>query len=123
VNPEIRGGSALAGPSRIFFVCSLWLCASLAPAAIACASKSRPPHPNLAEVWRDYRRLPTQRALAISGNIEKDRFVSGMSGGHKNIPEAEAGALRECGARRLKMGQEAACKLYAVGDEIVWPGP
>jgi hypothetical protein len=47
--------------------------------------------------------------------------VSGASGGHATIPDAEAAALRECAARRLKLRQQAMCHLYAVGDEIVWP--
>ena len=38
-------------------------------------------------------------------------------------PAAEAAAMQECAARRLRMRQQAQCQLYAVGDEIVWPGP
>ena len=98
----------------------------LALVAVACAVPERsraPNHPNLSRVWRDYRRLPDRRALAIAGNIEKDRFVAGASGGHATIPQAEAGALRECGERRLRAREEAACKLYAIGEEVVWPGP
>ena len=119
MNPEFRGGSASAGPSRTFSV-ALGLGSLLA--AFACASHGAP-DPNLARVWRDYRQLPDQRALAVSGNVEHDRFVAGSSGGHATIPDAEAAALRECGARRLKMRQQAACKIYAIGDEVVWPGP
>jgi hypothetical protein len=123
VNPESRDGSAPAGPSRTFAISPRFWRALAAVAALACASNSRAPDPNLAKVWRDYRRLPDQRALAVAGNVEHDRFVAGSSGGHATIPDAEAAALRECGARRLKMRQQAACKLYAIGDEIVWPGP
>jgi hypothetical protein len=119
VNPESRDGSASAGPSRTFSVALRLGCLL---AAFACASE-RAPDPNLEKVWRDYRRLPDQRALAVSGNVEHDRFVAGSSGGHATIPDAEAAALRECGVRRLKMRQQAACKIYAIGDEIVWPGP
>ena len=92
-------------------------------AAAACASKPSGPDQSLAAVWRDYRKLPDQRALAIAGNLRQNRWVAGASGGHATIPEAEASALRECGVRRLRARAEAACQLYAVGDQIVWPGP
>jgi hypothetical protein len=118
VIPETRGGSASAGPSRFFLVCVL---VASALAGTACAAKPNAPDPILAKVWRDYRRLPDRRALAIAGNLRQDRFVSGASGGHATIPDAEAAALRECAARRLKLRQQAMCHLYAVGDEIVWP--
>jgi len=32
-------------------------------------------------------------------------------------------ALRECRANRVRQLTPLECKLYAVGDEIVWPGP
>jgi hypothetical protein len=119
VNPETRGGSTVVGPSRFFLVCLL-LGSVL---AAACAAKPNAPHTALATVWRDYRELPDQRALAIAGDLRQNRYVAGASGGHATIPEAEAGALRECAARRLKLRQQAPCRLYAIGDEIVWPGP
>jgi hypothetical protein len=96
------------------------LCALL---VISCAADPSKPDPVLSEVWRDYGRLPDQRALAIAGNLRQDRFVAGLSGGHATIPEAEAAALRECGVRRLRARQQAACQIYAIGDRIVWPGP
>ena len=122
MDPEPRDGSASAGPFRISSI-ALHVGCVLVLAAIACASKPASVDPNLARVWRDYRRLPDHRALALAGNIQQDRFVAGFSGGHATIPEAEAAALRECSARRLAMRQQAACKIYAIGDETVWPGP
>ena len=91
--------------------------------ALACAADPNRSDPNLAEVWRDYRKMPDQRALAIAGNLRQSRWVSGASGGHATIPEAEAAALRSCAERRLRTRSQAPCQLYAVGDEIVWPGP
>jgi len=120
VNPETRGGSAIVDPSRFFFVCAL-LGAALALAG--CAARPNTPHPNLASLWQDYQRLPDQRALAIAGDLRQDRYVAGMSGGHKTLPDAEAAAMRECAARRLKLRQQAACRVYAVGSEIVSPRP
>ena len=49
--------------------------------------------------------------------------MSGASGGNASTAEAEAAAMRECGERRMRMRQQAHCKLYAIGDEVVWPGP
>jgi len=71
-------------------------------------------------VWRDYRALPDQRALAIAGDLQRDRWVSGSSGGHDTRAAAEAAALRVCRERRLRQRAQAQCQLYAVVDEIVW---
>jgi hypothetical protein len=90
---------------------------------LACASDGASPHPDLAPAWRDFLALPAERALAIAGDPRRDRWVAGASGGHATRGQAEAEALFECrkwrGMRRL----QAACTLYAVGDEIVWRGP
>lgn len=91
---------------------------------VACASDgSRPPHPNLSAVWRDYRKLPDQRALAVAGDPRRGRWVAGGSGGHASAEEAEEEALASCAVRRAKRRIQDACVLYAVGDEIVWSGP
>ena len=94
-------------------------------AIVLCAAcTTRPsPHRELASIWRDYRALPEQRALAIAGEFRHDRWVAGASGGHALSDEAEAGALRECQRRRVQRRMQAACRVYAVGDEVVWPGP
>ena len=44
-------------------------------------------------------------------------------GGYRTPERAAAGALAECGARRKLRRLQAACVLYAVGDEIVWNDP
>lgn len=87
----------------------------------ACASSSPRPHPALARVWRDYESLPPARALALAGQLRRDRWVAGASGGHASPREAEAAALRECRKRRLEQRMQAPCLLYALGDEVVWP--
>ena len=91
--------------------------------ALACASGSRLPHPDLTRVWRDYLDLPTERALAIAGDPRRDRWVTGASGGQMSREEAEDAALAECRRRRAERRMQEACQLYAVGDEIVWAGP
>jgi hypothetical protein len=89
--------------------------------ALGCATK-QVPEESLGSVWHDYRSLPAQRALAVAGDLRRERWVAGSSGGHATPAAAEESALRECRARRLRMRMQAACQLYAVGDEIVWPG-
>ena len=95
----------------------------VASALFACASQGRhSPHPDLAAVWRSYRTLPAEHALAIAGDPRRDRWVTGASGGHASRSDAEAQALAECRKRRAARRMQDACVLYAVGDEIVWPG-
>ena len=96
-----------------------WMAALL----LACVSDGASPHPNLAPTWRDFLTLPKERALAIAGDPRRDRWVAGASGGHATRGEAEADALLECQRRRGIRRLQAACTLYAVGDEIVWRGP
>ena len=88
----------------------------------ACASRGPSPHPDLAAAWQDYQKLPVQRALAIAGDPTRDHWVTGASGGHATLEQAEAEALAQCQIRRGARRMQAACVLYAVGDEIVWRG-
>jgi hypothetical protein len=89
---------------------------------LACVSDGASPHPDLAPVWRDFLALPEERALAIAGDPRRDRWVTGASGGHDTRGPAEAEALLQCRMRRGQRRMQAACVLYAVGDEIVWWG-
>jgi hypothetical protein len=59
----------------------------------------------------------------VAGDLRLGRWVSGASGGHATQAAAEERALRECRARRAAQRAQAACELYAVGDEIVWDDP
>ena len=99
-------------------------CAALS-CAVACTSRSPGslPDPSLGEIWREYERLPEQRALAVAGSFRSDRWVAGYSGGHASAADAERAALEECRARRVRDREQAMCRLYAIGDEIVWTGP
>jgi hypothetical protein len=89
---------------------------------LACASDGPLPHPHLEPTWRDFLALPAERALAIAGDPRRDRWVAGASGGNETRDQAEAAALLECRRRRGVRRLQAACVLYAVGDEIVWQG-
>jgi hypothetical protein len=89
---------------------------------LACAPKGASPPPDLAPVWRTYLALPAERALAIAGDPRRDRWVTAASAGHATREQAEAEALAQCRIRRGKRRMQAACVIYAVGDEIVWRG-
>jgi len=88
----------------------------------ACVSERGSPHTGLARTWRDFLALPEHRALAVAGDPERI-WVSGASGGQESPEEAEEAALSECNRRRAQRRMQAACQLYAVGEEIVWTGP
>jgi hypothetical protein len=90
-------------------------------AALSACASSSPADPELASIWRDYRALPAERALAIAGELRHDQWVAGVSGGHASSADAEAAALRECRRHRAQRRMQAPCLLYAVGDEVVWP--
>lgn len=108
-----------------FFPGALLACITVAWTAVvlvACASDGALPHPDLTPVWREFVALPEQRALAIAGDPERDRWVAGASGGHATRDRAEAEALLQCQMRRRARRLQDECVLYAVGDEIVWRG-
>jgi hypothetical protein len=88
---------------------------------VGCARTGGSPHPDLRRVWREYVALADERAMAIAGHPERDRWVSAATGGHRSQGGAERRALAECRTRRQERRIQAACVLYAVGDEIVWP--
>ncbi|HKA14268.1 MAG TPA: hypothetical protein VKH41_04560 [Myxococcota bacterium] len=74
-------------------------------------------------MWRDYRALPNERALAVAGDLRRGVWVAGSAGGEPTRDSAEQAALQECRERRLRQRAQAQCQIYAIGDEIVWPGP
>jgi hypothetical protein len=100
------------------------LLAALAALGLGSCTTRGAQHEALTRVWSDYSELPDQRALAIAGELERnERWVAGASGGHASRRDAEEGALHECARRRQEQRMQDACRLYAVGDQVVWPGP
>ena len=87
----------------------------------ACATSPPPIHRELTTIWRDYRELPAERALAIAGDLRNDQWVAGAAGGRASRAEAKEAALAECSRRRAQRRMQMPCGLYAVGDEVVWP--
>ena len=96
--------------------------AAMAAMLVACSSGGASPHADLTGVWREYVALQPARALAIAGDPRRDRWVSSATGSHLSPQQAESRALSECQALRRARRIQAACVLYAVGDEIVWSG-
>lgn len=88
-------------------------------AAWACAATGPQPHRGVQRLWRQFLELPEERALALAGDPERV-WVAGVSGGHEFRTDAEASALGECQRRRALRRLQAPCRLYAVGNEIVW---
>jgi len=114
-----RLGLAHASKLLICIAACGWIvgCAASGP-----TSESAVPHPALKALWRDYRQLPAHRALAIAGDLSRQRWIAGATGGRASPGEAEAAALRECRKQRAKARMQDACVLYAIGNELVWTG-
>ena len=112
-----RGGSLRNRPGVLF------LLPVLAAGISACAGSADVSHPALETFWEDYSQLPGRRALAVAGDPDSPRWVAGAAGGLASAAEARQRALEECRARRQERRMQAPCWLYAVDDEVVWPGP
>jgi hypothetical protein len=95
----------------------------LAAAMLGCASPppASPPH-DLIPLWREFTRLPDERAMAIAGDPTRGPWVAGVSAGHPSAAEAAAAALAECRVQRQEGRMQSECVLYAVGPRIVWRG-
>lgn len=97
----------------------LGLACFAASVGLACATSGSTPHRGLEPLWRDYRALPPKRALAVAGDPDRV-WVAGAAGGRASESEARSAALDECLERRLARRMQAPCRIYAVGDRIVW---
>ncbi len=72
--------------------------------------------------WRQYLELPDERALALAGDPDF-LWVAGAASSRATRRDAEQGALEACAVRRQKRRLQAPCRLYAVGEEVVWTTP
>ncbi len=89
-------------------------------AVAACAMQGgRPPHRGLESLWRKYQALSPHRALAVAGDPDR-AWVAGASAAQPSDDAAQAAALEECAAHRLERRMQAPCRIYAVGDRVVW---
>ena len=87
---------------------------SVAILSASCSSSTTPRNAEFQSVWRNYESLPSHRALAVAGEISKNRYVFGMVGGSPSADEAVEAALRECLEQRAANRMQDSCKIYAV---------
>ena len=87
--------------------------------APACASRQRPPHAGMASIWRGYSEMRPYRAIAIAGDPD-GVWVGAAAGSADSRAEAEQAVLSECRRKRMQRRMQASCRLYAVGDDVVW---
>src|SRR5262245_34166865 len=88
----------------------------------ACTSPRPPEQRALGTVWLDYEAMPAQRALALAGTLRDNRWVAGAAGGHETSAQAQQEALRVCAIKRQRARMQFPCRLYAIGDKVVWSG-
>ena len=93
---------------------------------LACSSwlgEAKPRVPATLELlWRDYQALPDQRALAVAGDLDTERWVAGLASGHRDRASAREAALAECLAQRRRQRMQSPCKIFSVGSKILWRG-
>jgi hypothetical protein len=63
--------------------------------------------------------MDDQRALAISGDPDRI-WVGAAAGGAREAGRAKQSAIDECNRKRLARRLRSPCRLYAVGDRVVW---
>ncbi len=89
-------------------------------AVIGCASDGEPrADARFVRMWARYAELPRERALAIAGDPDR-RWVGSAVGGRPTRAAAESAAFAECDQQRIERRIQQPCRLYAVGDDIVW---
>jgi len=84
-----------------------------------CVGPRIPPHRNLDRMWRQYVKLPDERAMVVAGDPRR-LWVGASAGGAETSDEAVARAMEACKARRLVRRLPGLCRTYALGDEIIW---
>ena len=92
---------------------------AVALALLACASE-RVPDREFDTLWRAYRSLPDERSLAIARELGGNLWVAGMAGGQPTLEAAETEALAACQKQRSRKRLQVPCRLYAVGDDVLW---
>lgn len=98
------------------------LIALVAWAAIAgsCTNGPRPSRFELA--YQRYLSLPHQRAFVIAGDPE-GIWVGGYGYGYRSALKAQDRAMELCNVRKHRVGEDAKCVVYALGNKVVWKKP
>jgi hypothetical protein len=93
---------------------------ALVLAPLACTSSGvDEPHRGVRSLWRHFVTLPEMRAMAIAGDPVRI-WVGAAVGDEPTAAAAEAAALAACREKRIAARIQTPCRLYAMGDEIVW---
>lgn len=71
--------------------------------------------------WCQYKKLKGFKALAVAGNLH-GRYVSGWTSDCCEQQKATVDAVNHCEQRRRDRQIADACRVYAIGDEIVQGG-
>ena len=75
--------------------------------------------PEFLQVFKDYQGRPEHKAMALAMDA-KGRFAHGVAARASTQAEANQEALAECARFTGQGGLQAPCRLYAVGDQVVW---
>jgi hypothetical protein len=70
-------------------------------------------------LWREYVKMPDERAFAVAGDPQR-LWVGAAAGGYATREMAEDAVVAECTRRRNARRMQEPCRLYAIGDEVVW---
>ena len=92
--------------------------AALVVVATACSTTSAEPRGEFRSAWRQYTKLQPSRAIAVAGEIQRNRWAVGMAGSAGSADAAIEAALGECQKQRAQKRMKDSCKIYAVGDKL-----
>lgn len=68
--------------------------------------------------WRTYQRFEGPKALAVAGDMQ-GQFVTGIATGQATQEDAVKAAMEDCAQRRADRRLMEACRIYAIGNEVV----
>jgi len=89
--------------------------------AVGCGTVGKtPPRSEFEREFQRYLSLPHQKAFAVAGS-EEARFVFGYGYAWSAPGLAKDAALEQCNVRRRSLGEDAQCRIYAVGNQVL-PG-
>jgi len=75
--------------------------------------------PEFLKAVQDYNTKPGYKAIALA--LDSDgKWAYGSIAGFATQPGANAEALSECARFKSKSGAQSDCKLFAIGDKVVW---
>jgi hypothetical protein len=86
-------------------------------ATASCTASKTSLNGEFASVWHQYTTLQQHRAIAVAGEISKNRWVVGMAGSAPSANAAIEAALRECRKQRALKRMKDSCRIYAVGNK------